>query len=488
MRKSKRILSMVTLAVLILSLLPISGMAATVYYTDIPSDAWYLEGVNYVTENNIMTGTADHLFSPDEGMTRAMLVQVLYAASGKPDTGSTNPFVDVPEGEWYRDAAIWCADQGLVSGYPGGYFGGEDPITREQFVTILWRFAGSPSAATGMYFSDRDQADSYSQEAVNWARAASIISGDTGNMFYPKDTVIRAHCAAILKNYMLMGPQSMDAGNSTVSTARINSRSQQTFYLWDTGNMPTVTSYTENPGTYIDDPSFRPTIICYPVPSGTRVKGAVLILAGGSFVQRSNGPEGYIVAKKLSDLGYVSFVLNYRVSPYTLEETETDIMRALRFIRRSALSYGYDSSNISFLGFSAGAMAAGDALLTLSNTANGQTIDSSYRPDLLDSIPVSVKATAMIYGFYGTLDGAIKDSSAFQDRDLPPAFFCYGTTDSYAAECRGCAQALSDAGVEVQTLELTGYGHGYGLDGDWLSSYDSWLSGIYSSKFPFSLW
>ncbi|WP_343211176.1 hypothetical protein [Bacteroides sp. An51A] len=83
-------------------------------------------------------------------------------------------------------------------------------------------------------------------------------------------------------------------------------------YLWPEDNMPTVTNYTVNNGNYQDDPDFRPNMIWYPVPDGTEVKGAVMFCPGGAFMFRS-GNEGAPVTERLAELGYQSFVVNYRV-------------------------------------------------------------------------------------------------------------------------------------------------------------------------------
>lgn len=79
---------------------------------------------------------------------------------------------------------------------------------------------------------------------------------------------------------------------------------QQILYLWEEGNMPAVTEYTENNGNYADDPDFRPYMVTFPVPEGTEVKGAVLINAGGAFQFRSDQMEGTPVAQELSRLVY----------------------------------------------------------------------------------------------------------------------------------------------------------------------------------------
>lgn len=113
----------------------------------------------------------------------------------------------------------------------------------------------------------------------------------------------------------------------TVLTAAADAHNSQTLYLWEEGNVPATTEYTMNNGNYADDPDFRPYVVTFPVPEGTEVKGAVLICAGGAFQYRSDANEGTPVARELSKRGYQSFVVNYRLRPYTQEEGALDLAR-----------------------------------------------------------------------------------------------------------------------------------------------------------------
>ena len=82
-----------------------------------------------------------------------------------------------------------------------------------------------------------------------------------------------------------------EGGGNTVLRAAADAYNSQTLYLWEEGNAPAVTKYTVNNGGYADDPDFRPYLVTFPVPEGTKVKGAVLICAGGAFQFRSDGME-----------------------------------------------------------------------------------------------------------------------------------------------------------------------------------------------------
>ena len=157
-------------------------------------------------------------------------------------------------------------------------------------------------------------------------------------------------------------------------------------YLWDEDNMPTETIYTENNGSYFDDPGFRPYMSVYEVPEGVEVRGAVLISPGGAFMFRSEVQEGSSVARSFARNGYLSFVVHYRVRPFTEEESGIDIARAIKYVRYHADDYGINEDKIAVVGFSAGGIANGHAVLEFGNTINGSILDSSYVPDEIDKV------------------------------------------------------------------------------------------------------
>lgn len=175
-----------------------TALAADVSFQDMPGDAWYAEAVYWCQENGIISGTDERSFSPDGVMNRAMLAVVLYRAAGTPEAAASN-FPDVPA--WCANAVGWAAEQGLISGYDNGLFGAENPVTREQLATILWRYAGSPTAEVEP-FADATAIASYARSAVIWARAEHIVSGVGDNRFNPKGQVTRAQAAVILYRYL----------------------------------------------------------------------------------------------------------------------------------------------------------------------------------------------------------------------------------------------------------------------------------------------
>ena len=134
-------------------------------------------------------------------MTRGMLAMALYKLEDNPDCALTGAFTDVGE-SWYADAVHWAAEQGLVQGHGNGRFSPNEGITREQLVTILWRYAGSPAAAGELTFPDADEASGYAREALCWAQEAGIIQGDGQGLLQPRQVAIRAQVAQMLMNFI----------------------------------------------------------------------------------------------------------------------------------------------------------------------------------------------------------------------------------------------------------------------------------------------
>ena len=168
-------------------------------FTDVASSAYYYDAVLWAVENGVTSGTSATTFSPNDPCTRAQIVTFLWRASGSPkSTTTTNPFKDVQAGAYYYDAVLWAVEKGITSGTSADTFSPNDSCTRAQTVTFLWRSAGSPKpAASSNPFTDV-QSGTYYYDAVLWAVENSITSGTGANTFSPADTVTRGQTVTFL--------------------------------------------------------------------------------------------------------------------------------------------------------------------------------------------------------------------------------------------------------------------------------------------------
>ena len=173
------------------------------FFTDVPADSWYAEAVAYCHQNGIMSGTTATAFAPEATLTRSMLATVLHRMSDTPAVSDSPVFTDAVSGSWYSDAVSWAAKTGIISGYGNGTFGVNDSTTREQAVTILWRYAGSPASGTAANVSDAAGLSTWAQSAVRWANANGILDGMMENrQFNPKTNIKRGEVASMLFHYL----------------------------------------------------------------------------------------------------------------------------------------------------------------------------------------------------------------------------------------------------------------------------------------------
>lgn len=175
-------------------------------FSDVDAGAWYAEAVIYCREHNLMDGTGNNRFAPESSLTRAQLATVLYRIEGTPAVTGTDAFTDTADGAWYNDAVLWASQQNLISGYGGGLFGPNDPVSREQMAAIFCRYAGSPAADGAGDYTDEAEIASYAAAAVDWASVNNIVAPASAGVFAPKSNATRAHIAAALMNYSRSQP------------------------------------------------------------------------------------------------------------------------------------------------------------------------------------------------------------------------------------------------------------------------------------------
>lgn len=179
-------------------------------FTDVPYGTWYYDSVEACAELNLFNGTAPAKFSPENTMTRAMLVTVLWRMDGEKAPNKPADFTDVPSGIWYTDAVAWAAENGIVNGTGKGKFDPEGNVTREQIATILRRYAEIKGIDTGTQadlsdYPDAEEISSYAKDAMAWANAVGLINGNKLGqtiLLQPKGDATRAQVAAIIVRYV----------------------------------------------------------------------------------------------------------------------------------------------------------------------------------------------------------------------------------------------------------------------------------------------
>ena len=175
-------------------------------FHDVTEGDWFYDAVRYAYETGLMDGVGDNLFAPNSQTTRAQLVTILYRLAGEPEPGGDSGFSDVAAGTWYTDAVVWAAENGIVNGTTDATFAPGEDITREQLVTVLYRYAESKgydvSASADLSgYPDADQIQSYAAESVAWAVAEGLIQGFEDNTLRPAGNATRAQIATILMRF-----------------------------------------------------------------------------------------------------------------------------------------------------------------------------------------------------------------------------------------------------------------------------------------------
>ena len=171
-------------------------------FTDMSDGHWAKEAVDYVTSRGYFNGTSDTTFSPDAQMDRSMLATVLWRMAGQPAASGESAFSDVSAGQWYSQAVSWAAAQGIVTGVEQGLFDPAGNVTREQLAVMLFRYAGGVSVEADLSgFGDSGEISAWALEAMNWAVANGILSGDQNGRLDPGGAATRAEVATMLMRF-----------------------------------------------------------------------------------------------------------------------------------------------------------------------------------------------------------------------------------------------------------------------------------------------
>lgn len=165
---------------------------------DIPEDVWYKDAMDYVEAREILADIPAANVAPLDACDRGTFTTMLYNLCRQPDATSDSDFVDVDSADFYNDAVAWARENNIVKGISDTEFDGDSVITREQIVTILWRFAGCP-ASTAVETGASD----WAADAMSWAVSIGLIKGNgDGTGYRPQDGARVAEAATIIMDFV----------------------------------------------------------------------------------------------------------------------------------------------------------------------------------------------------------------------------------------------------------------------------------------------
>lgn len=210
LRIASMILALLTVIPLTLNVSSVGADAeSTLPFTDVKNKSWFYPYVERVYDEGLMKGLTETLFYPNDDMTRAQLVTVLYrlAAPAEGVLHIESSFSDVKAGAWYSSYIAWALSEGLVSGYPDGTFRPDKSVSRQEIAKLLAEFieylgidANSGTALT-VSFNDADTFPKWAEMYIEKIRVAGLIGGDTKGNFNPKQSATRAEIATILTRF-----------------------------------------------------------------------------------------------------------------------------------------------------------------------------------------------------------------------------------------------------------------------------------------------
>ena len=166
-------------------------------FFDVPVNAYYYNAVKWAADKGITGGVSPTLFAPDQPCTRAQIVTFLWRAAGSPAPKTMSAFVDVSADAYYAKAVAWAVENGITGGTGDGKFSPDATCTRAQAVTFLYRASGSPAVSGSAAFSDV-ATDAYYASAVKWAEKNGITGGIGNGLFGSGDNCTRAQIVTFL--------------------------------------------------------------------------------------------------------------------------------------------------------------------------------------------------------------------------------------------------------------------------------------------------
>lgn len=202
MTMKKRLLALLLAVCLVASLLPATASAASNPFRDVKPGDWFYKQVQYVYDNNLMSGTNATTFSPYTPTNRGMVAFILYKIEGSPAVSGSAGFSDVTS-QYFAKAVTWASQNGIVSGTGSGRFNPNGPVNRGQLALMLYNYAkykgfdvSKSNDLSG--FRDYGKIQSWAMKALSWANAMGLISGKSGNLIDPTGNALRGQMAVIL--------------------------------------------------------------------------------------------------------------------------------------------------------------------------------------------------------------------------------------------------------------------------------------------------
>ena len=166
------------------------------FFYDVPNDAYFYEAVKWAVENGITTGVGNDLFAPEQPCTRAQIVTFLWRAAGSPEPKTASSFTDVSASAYYAKAVAWAVENGITNGMTETTFAPDATCTRGQSVTFLHRaLKGTASGSTN--FTDV-KSDAFYADAISWAVANNVTNGTSNTTFSPNADCTRAEIVTFL--------------------------------------------------------------------------------------------------------------------------------------------------------------------------------------------------------------------------------------------------------------------------------------------------
>ena len=166
------------------------------FFYDVPNGAYFYEAVKWAVENGITDGVGDNLFAPDQPCTRAQIVTFLWRAAGSPEPKTASSFTDVSASAYYAKAVAWAVENGITNGMTATMFAPDATCTRGQSVTFLYR-ALKGTAGTTSSFADVP-ANAFYADAVGWAVSQKVTDGTSNTTFSPNADCTRAEIVTFL--------------------------------------------------------------------------------------------------------------------------------------------------------------------------------------------------------------------------------------------------------------------------------------------------